>query len=149
MKGHTILLADDSEDDRFLLRIALKKADFDCSVQEADNGQEAIARLKGEGAFADRVQFPLPSLVIMDLNMPLKSGFEVLAWARAQPTLQSLSMIVMTASMRPEDIQKAYDLGATAYLVKPIELHELEEMAACLRKWIRMNHFPPRNDLAR
>lgn len=148
-KGQTVLLADDSDDDRFLLRSALKKAGLEFNVQEVENGEAAIAYLKGEGAYADRFLYPLPSLILLDLNMPMKNGFEVLAWARAQPSFQSLSIIVMTASMRPEDIQKAYDLGATAYLVKPIELSHLEEMAGCLRNWIRMNHFPPRNDLAR
>ena len=79
--------------------------------------------------------------------MPLRNGFELLAWARSQPAFLNLMMVVMTASMRPEDIKKAFDLGATSYLVKPIEIAELTAMVACLRTWIRINHFPPLNDL--
>jgi CheY-like chemotaxis protein len=111
-KGQTILFVDDCENDRFLMRVAFEKAGFDIARQEVRDGAEAISYLNGEGIFSDREKYPLPSVMLLDLNMPLKNGFEVLAWVRAHPTFASLPAIVMTASMRPEDVKKAFDLGA-------------------------------------
>jgi CheY-like chemotaxis protein len=143
----TILLADDSVNDIFLMRRAFQKAEFHSALQEVHNGAEAIDYLKGEGIYADRNQYPLPSVVLLDLNMPMKNGFEVLRWVRAQPALKRLSIIVLTASMRLEDVERAYDLGASSYLVKPSNIEALAGMIRCLRDWIQINHFPPLNDM--
>ena len=98
----TILLVDDSESDIFLLRMAFKRADVNHPLQEVRNGEQAIAYLKGEGAYSDREKHPLPSLMLLDLNMPMKNGFEVTAWVRAQPGFKRLSVIILTASRRPD-----------------------------------------------
>jgi CheY-like chemotaxis protein len=141
----TILLVDDSDDDLVIMRIAFKKAEFVASFQEVHNGQEAIAYLNGEGPFIDRDKFPLPAIMLLDLNMPMKSGFDVLKWVRAQPVLKRMAIIILTASMRLEDVERAYDLGANSYLVKPGGMEELTAMIRCLRDWIKLNHFPPLN----
>jgi CheY-like chemotaxis protein len=141
----TVLLVDDSENDIFLMRAAFKKAEFNISLQEAHNGEEAIAYLKGEGTYSDRNKHPLPSVILLDLNMPMKNGFDVLSWARTQPTLKRLSIVILTASGRPEDVERAFDLGADSYLVKPRELETLVAMIRCLRDWLQINHFPPLN----
>ena len=143
----TILLVDDSENDIFLMRAAFKKAEFKISLQEAHNGEEAIAYLKGEGIYSDRNKYPLPSVMLLDLNMPMKNGFDVLSWVRTQPAFKRLSIIILTASSRPEDVERAFDLGANSYLVKPRELETLAAMIRCLRDWIQINHFPPLNDM--
>ena len=78
----TILLVDDSENDLFLMRVAFKKAVFNSPLQEVHNGEQAIAYLKGESIYSDRNQYPLPSVMLLDLNMPMKNGFDVLAWVR-------------------------------------------------------------------
>lgn len=141
----TVLLVDDSENDMLLMRAAFKRADFNVLLNEAHNGTEAIAYLSGEGAFADRATYPLPSVVLLDLHMPHTNGFEVLAWARGRSSLVGTSMVVMTASMRNEDVKMAFDLGASSYLVKPLNLDDLVKMVACLEQWSRMNYFPPHN----
>jgi CheY-like chemotaxis protein len=143
----TILLVDDSENDIFLMRMAFKKAEFNSSLQEVHNGEEAIAYLKGEAIYSDRNKYPLPSVMLLDLNMPMKNGFDVLSWVRTQPGLKHFSIIIMTASARPEDVERAFDLGANSYLVKPSNLDDLAAMIRCLRDWIKINHFPPLNDL--
>jgi CheY-like chemotaxis protein len=143
----TILLVDDSENDLFLLRRAFKKAEFHCLLQEVHNGEEAIAYLKGECLYGDRSHYPLPSVMLLDLNMPMKNGFDVLTWARAQPAFRSLPITVLTASMRPEDVERAFQLGATSYLVKPGNLEDFEAMLRCLRDWVQINHFPPLNSM--
>ena len=140
-----ILIADDSENDIVLLRMAFRKAEFSASIFDIQNGEEAIAYLNGDGAFSDRTRFPLPILMLLDLNMPMKNGFDVMTWVRTQPALKRLSIIIMTASTRVEDIERAFDLGANSYLVKPSSMDELVSMIRCLRDWIQINHFPPLN----
>ena len=145
----TILLVDDSDNDLVLMRFAFEKAEFDTQLQVVHNGEEAIAYFKGEGAFSDRNQYPLPAVMLLDLNMPMKNGFDVLTWARSQPALKRLSIIILTASMRMEDVERAFDLGASSYLVKPGSLDDLAAMIRCLRDWLHYNHFPPLNEVVK
>jgi CheY-like chemotaxis protein len=139
----TILMVDDSADNLFFMRAAFEMAKCDHPLQEALDGEAAIAYLKGEGPYSDRKLFPLPTVMLLDLNMPRKDGFEVLAWVRAQPGLKRLTVIILTASMRGKDVERAFDLGATSFLVKPLSLNELTAMLRCLCDWIRFNQFPP------
>ena len=141
----TILLADDCENDRVFMRVAFKRAKCDILVQEVRNGEEVIAYLEGEGPYGDRNKFPLPIVLLLDLNMPKKNGFDVLAWVRSRPGLKRLTIIVLTASMRSEDVKRAFDLGVTSFLVKPSNLDALTDMIQCLSEWIRISHFPRLN----
>ena len=145
----TILLVDDSENDLALMRIAFKKAGFNSPLQEVHNGEEAIAYLQGDGPYSDREKFPLLAVMLLDLNMPMKNGFDVLTWVRTQPALKRLSIIVLSASMRIEDVERAYDLGANSFLGKPTDLNELVNMLRVLRDWLQINHFPPFNEAVR
>ncbi|MBA3352697.1 MAG: response regulator [Blastocatellia bacterium] len=145
----TILLVDDSESDIFLLCKAFSKAEFNPSVQEVHNGEEAIAYLAGEGAYTDRAKFPLPTIMLLDLNMPMKNGFAVLAWLRTQPGLKRLTVVIMTASMRKEDLERAFDLGANSFLVKPSGMEKLVAMVRFIRDWSEFNQFPPLSQEAR
>ena len=145
----TFLLVDDSENDLFLTRVAFKDAGIDDSVQEVHNGEEAIAYLKGDGLYSDRSAFPLPAAMLLDLNMPRKDGFDVLRWVRDQPALKRMPVIVLSASMRSEDVERAFELGAHSFLVKPGAIADLIDMIRCLRDWLRYNHFPPLNETVR
>jgi len=87
--------------------------------------------------------------MLLDLNMPMKGGFDVLAWVRSQPVLRRLSIVVLTASSRVEDVEQAFDLGANSYLVKPSNLDVLTDMVRCLHDWLQINHFPPLNETVR
>jgi CheY-like chemotaxis protein len=142
----TILLVDDSESDLFLMRIAFKKAQFNNPLKEARSGDEAISYLEGEGEHADRIKYPFPFVVLLDLNMPGKSGFEVLNWIRAHSRFKALPVIILTASMRDEDAQLAFNLGANAFLIKPGAIEDLAAMIRCLHDWLGYNHFPPYNE---
>ena len=141
----TLLLVDDSEDDIDLMRSAFKIAAFNWPVHVAHNGEEAIAYLKGESPYRDRNTFPLPAVMLLDLNMPMKNGFDVLTWVRSQPGLKRLTVVVLTASMRREDVEHAFDLGANAFLVKPGAMEDLIAMMRSLRDWLAISHFPPLN----
>lgn len=141
-----ILLVDDSEDDLLLMRHAFKAAAFNAPLQFVHNGEEAIAYLKGEGAYSDRSKFPLPVVMLLDVKMPRMNGFDVLTWVRAQPVLKRLSIIILTASLRIEDVERAFDLGANSFLVKPGKMNELITMMLRLRDWLEYNHFPSLTD---
>lgn len=141
----SILLVDDSENDLTLMRVALGRAGFTCELQMTRNGEEAIAYLQGAAPYADRTQFPTPQVILLDLNMPRKSGFDVLEWLREQSHLRHIPVIILTASVRVEDVERAFALGAHSFLVKPTSISQLTAMLQCLRDWLRYNHFPPGN----
>ena len=123
-----ILIAEDEDDEAFLLERALKKAAIPNPIRRVKNGEQAIEYLAGTGAYANRAEFPLPLILLLDLNMPKKSGFEVLAWIRAQPSLKALAVDIFSGSSREEDIDKALQLGANLYLKKPLTLHDLDQL---------------------
>lgn len=114
-----ILLAEDDENDVFFMRRSLRKAALDLPLHVVTNGQEAVDYLGGVGKFNDRGHYPLPSVILLDLKMPFLTGFEVLAWIRAQCSLKSIPVIILTSSSEERDRQKAEQLGAKAYFVKP------------------------------
>ena len=138
----TILLVDDSENDICLVRIAFREAEIINPIQAAHNGEEAIAYLQGDPPFDDPRRFPLPAVMLLDLNMPRRNGFEVLEWLRAQPGLKRLTVIILTASLREEDVDRSFDLGANSFLVKPSSIEDLTAMGRCLRDWMGCGHFP-------
>jgi CheY-like chemotaxis protein len=109
-----ILLVDDSEDDRLFLRMALGGNPRLALIGEACDGEEAISYLSGEANFADREKFPFPDVMLLDLKMPRKTGYDVLGWLRTQP-FSNLVVIVISGSLLPEDISKSLALGAAAY----------------------------------
>ncbi|HYG35130.1 MAG TPA: response regulator [Clostridia bacterium] len=123
--GGAILLAEDNPDDVQLLRLALRKAGISNPLIVLPDGEQAIQYLAGEGPYEDREQYPLPSLILLDLIMPSVSGFEVLAWLRQQPDLKHLPVVVLTSWTVSPDVTKAYQLGANALLIKPVELNDL------------------------
>ncbi len=118
-ESKTLLLIEDNEDDVFLMRRALKKAGIDQPLQVVMDGQEALDYLGAAGKFADRAQFPEPSLVFLDLKLPYVHGFEVLDWIRRQDSLKDLPVVVLTSSPEERDRRRAHELGAKAYYVKP------------------------------
>jgi len=125
METRTILVAEDREDDVFLIQRAFKRAGSKCSLQFVPNGEEALAYLRAERDYADRRIFPAPDLLLLDLKMPKKNGLEVLEVIRADPKLKKLTVIVFTSSDQPRDIDLALELGANSYLVKPSGLEAL------------------------
>ena len=133
----TVLIAENDANDVFLLRRAFAKAKVSAALHFVQDGQEAIDYLKGEAGFSDRVAHPLPDLVLLDLKMPRIGGSTVLEWIRQQTNLRSLPVIVLSSSNLQADIDRAYELGANSYIVKPHGHRELCEMAAVVnRRWL-------------
>jgi CheY-like chemotaxis protein len=140
-----ILQVEDREEDVFLLQRALQRAALMARVQVATDGQDAIDYLAGHGRYSDRQRFPLPYLVLLDLKLPLLMGLDVLAWIRAQPRLRALIVIVLSSSIHEADVQRAYDLGANAFLVKPSDINTLTDMCQALKHfWLTYNQPPAR-----
>ena len=135
------LLADHSQDGAVLLRRAFKEAGIAKPLQVVPTGEEAIGYLRGDGIYSNRTEYPMPNVVLLDLNLHRKSGFEVLGWIRTQPALKSLVVILLTASNRSADADRAHDLGANFYLTKPGSFDQLVGLSRCLCTWLEANHF--------
>ena len=105
-------------DDAFFVRRALKTSGLQHSLVHVTNGAECIACLKGEPPYDDRSMFPLPHLLLLDLKMPLLSGFDVLKWLQRQAALQHIPVVILTGSIVPEDQVATRNLGAKAYYTK-------------------------------
>lgn len=130
MAAFTVLLVEDDPEDRILLSDTFRRVAPSLVLRCARDGEEAIEYLSGRGAFADRTAFPAPDLVLLDLKLPKRSGFEVLSWIRGSAGHERLTVIVLSSSSEPRDIDQAYALGATSYLVKTLGLKET-------REWVR------------
>ena len=142
-KEHVVLLADDDPNDVFLLQRAFQKTNIANPLQVVRDGEEAMAYLSGQAQYADRQRHPLPVLLLLDLKMPRKSGFEVLRWLRQQAGLKRLPVVVLTSSNQNPDINKAFDLGANSYIVKPGGFDSLVEMVKNLNLyWLILNEKP-------
>ena len=142
--NRTILLVEDDVNDVFFFKRAVKLAAIIDPLHVAQDGRQAIDYLKGSGAYADRNQFPLPSLVMLDLKLPHVMGLDVLKWIRAQPEFQNVIVIVFTSSQLTPDIDNAYRLGANSYVVKPSTPGELQEMLVVIKQyWLDLNELPP------
>jgi CheY-like chemotaxis protein len=141
----TILVADDNVDDVELLRRAFARAGF-ANRFFAVNGVRVVQYLEGKGPYADRVAFPLPRLILLDIKMQGMSGTEVLQWIRQRPQFRRLPVIIFTGSDYEEDVNRAYDLGANSYLVKP---QTLEDLLVAVRQigefWLRLSQLPGRD----
>jgi len=139
------LLAEDSENDVFLMQRALQASGIPNPLQVVKDGAEVIAYLSGHNQYQNRSEYPLPAVVLLDLNLPRKNGFEILEWMRTQPTLKRIVVIILTASNRSADADRAYDLGANFYLTKPSKFDDLVKMTKCLHDWLKLIHFPSLN----
>ena len=138
-----VLVAEDREDDLFMLRRSFEQVGFDTPVQYVRDGEQAIAYLAGKGRFADRAEYPLPSVLLLDLKMPRKNGFEVLEWIRVQPHLVALRTIVLTTSEDVFEVNRAYKLGAASFLTKPLNFTEFKDTIVAVHNYWLVINKPP------
>jgi CheY-like chemotaxis protein len=137
MAKTTVLYVEDEENDILFMKLAFKQVGLELVLQPVVDGQKAIAYLAGEGGYADRGRYPLPALILLDLNLPLISGFEVLEWLRKQPELAWVPVVIFSSSGRPEDREKAHELGANDYVLKPASGMQFSEIVRTFhQRWI-------------
>jgi len=140
---YTILLVEDDANDVLLIERAFEKAHLANPIKSVRDGQEAIAYLSGMPPYDDRLRYPLPALILLDLKLPRKSGFEVLNWLRQEEDLRRLPVVILTSSGQAADINRAYELGANSYLVKPVSFEALTQLVQGLGVyWLILNESP-------
>ena len=138
----TILLVEDDKNDVFLMERAFGKASVPTEVRVACDGREALRYLRGEGEYADRERHPLPCLTLLDLNLPYMHGLEMLKQIHEDPHLRKLIVVVLTSSVADSDIERAYELGANSYLIKPNNLEEVQELVELIGQyWLNKNRL--------
>ena len=138
-----IMVVDDRDDDLVLIRRAFERAHVLNPIVGISSGDEAILYLKGDGKYANRREFPLPELVLLDLKMPKTDGFEVLEWIRSQRGLSSIRVVVLTSSDQIKDVNRAYELGANSFITKPITPQQFTELANALSGyWLWVSRAP-------
>ena len=137
---HAILLVEDNPADIKITERALRESALPVELIVVRDGQEAIDYLSHQGNFTDTTCHPAPKLMLLDLKMPRKNGFEVLEWLRQQPALRPLIVVVLSSSDLADDVNRAYDLGANSYLVKPGDFEALINMVKTLDAyWLKLN----------
>ena len=137
MTSHVLLYVEDEKGDVFFMRHAFDQIGAPAKLHIASTGPQAIAYLSGTGEFSDRVAHPIPNVILLDINLPGLSGFDVLKWLRERPDFRHLPVIMFSSSIRPEDLQKARDLGATDYIEKPASGLDFSAVAEQLqRNWM-------------
>ncbi len=132
-----VLYVEDEENDRILMQFAFQKEGLERALRMVNDGQAAIDYLSGAGAYGERGEYPLPAVVLLDLNLPEVHGFEVLKWIREQPAHTALPVVVFTSSAREEDRRKAELLGASEFVQKPMMPGGFQEVARKLsEEWL-------------
>jgi CheY-like chemotaxis protein len=138
-----ILLVEDDENDVLLLQRAFRRAGIMNPLQIVRHGDDAVAYLEGSGEFADRSTHPFPVFMLLDLKLPRRTGLEVLEWVKERTGLKRIPIVVLTSSKNDDDIDRAYELGANSYVVKPVSFETLIELAKSLELyWLVLNERP-------
>ncbi|MGD0815611.1 MAG: response regulator [Verrucomicrobiota bacterium] len=146
MTNKPVLYAEDEENDALFLQRAFKLAAVEHKLIVVPDGQEAINYCSGAVGYSNRDEYPLPCLLLLDLNMPRRSGLEVLKWVRSEPAISTLPVIVLTSSLHDADVHRAYLQGANAYLVKPTNPGHLVAIAKTIKDfWLTHNRMPTKS----
>jgi len=143
---NTILLVDDDPNDILLIKRAFKKTEMPYPVEAVEDGESAKAYLEGKAPYDDRKKFPFPSMVLLDVNMPRISGHDLLSWIRKHPELKNLPVVMLTSSKAGADVDKAEELGANFYLVKPVKFEEYLELAKAVNLYCSVQLAKPMDD---
>ena len=136
----SILLVEDQENDTILIKLALSRAGLKQPVFGVASGLEAMAYLSGDPPFHDRYRYPEPVMVLLDIRMPGVDGFEVLRWIRHQERFKDLPVVMLTGSDAIQDANTAYSLGATSFMVKSIDFHDVRQLSRSIEQIIAKRH---------
>ena len=143
MKKKTILLVEDTQQDELLILRTLNKINLGNGLDVVRDGQQALDYVFREGEFAGRAGTDLPTVVLLDVNLPRVSGLEVLERLRADPRTRLLPIVILTSSDEEQDRLRSYENGANSFVRKPLDFAELAETVARLGLyWLATNESP-------
>jgi CheY-like chemotaxis protein len=142
-RNGTILMVDDDPDDFFLARDAFRETGIPGDFQLVADGEELMDYLYRRGKFLSLQNSPLPNLILLDLNMPKKDGWEALTEIKKDPDFRRIPVVVFTTSKEDEDISCSYELGASSYITKPTTFDALVELMKKLGEyWLEVVRLP-------
>lgn len=139
-----LLLAEDDPDDRYLIGEAIDENQLNVQLYVVEDGDELLDYLLQQGKYANRAEWPLPELILLDLNMPRLDGREALEQIRTHPELRSIPVVVLTTSRAEEDVQRTYNAGISGYIPKPVTFTGLLEVINAIGTyWLHAARLPP------
>ena len=139
-----IMLIEDEQTDAVLIRRAFEHAGVQNPIHNVPDGDDALARLEGIGPYQDRIQYPLPAFILLDLKLPGMHGLRLLRWIRSKKDLRLIPVVVLTSSADAADIRAAYESGANSYLLKPADRNEIYRVVKVIQDyWLEHNIAPP------
>jgi CheY-like chemotaxis protein len=144
MDDTPVLLVEDDPADVRLIQLAFSKLNVSINIIRLTNGDEAVAYLSGASPYENRAAHPMPAVVLLDIKLPRRSGFEVLEWVRRQRSgVKRMPVVILTSSRHSADVNRAYDLGANSYLAKPETASQLQQLASQFQSyWLALNEAP-------
>jgi len=144
MRERLVLLVEDDPADVRLIQRAFGKLQTSVPMTRLTNGDDAVAYLSGDAPYENRAAYPIPTILLLDIKLPRRSGFEVLEWVRRQNSaLRRLPVVMLTSSTHSADVNRAYDLGANSYLTKPETSSDLSDLASNFQcYWLSLNQPP-------
>lgn len=143
MKSQSVLLVEDNEDDIYFMRRAFSQTHTGHALTVVSDGREAIKYLAGEDQYKDRLQYPVPRMLLLDLKLPLVSGIDVLRWIRKESPFRHLVVVIFSSSNQESDIESAYRAGANSYLVKtPLAENFSKTVELIYGYWLSLNEHP-------
>jgi CheY-like chemotaxis protein len=138
-----VLIAEDDENDAFLLKRSIQKSGLNMPVHVCLDGDEAMQYLRGDGQFSARDKFPFPRMLVTDLKMPKCSGFDILQWLQSHPECNLIPKVVLSSSNQEADIIRAYQLGANCYFQKTSDPNDLGKIVQTLHGFWSLAELPP------
>jgi CheY-like chemotaxis protein len=143
MQPVPIVLAEDDEDDQLIVRRAFEKARFRSPLHIVDNGQELMRYLRGEKEYSNRQNYPLPGLILLDLNMPVMNGEDALAEIKADRELQHIPVVILTTTDDQTGVNRCYELGASTFITKPVTFTGFLDVVSKLQLyWFSLVELP-------
>ena len=137
-----VLLAEDEEIDYLCVKRAADAAIHPTRLLRVTDGDEALKYLQGDGVYADRSTFPIPNVLVLDLKMPRKSGFDVLQWVRDHEIYRTIPVIIFSTSGLEREVERAYSLGANTYFVKPMAVDDFTKLCDLMVHYWKAANLP-------
>ncbi|HEX4646179.1 MAG TPA: response regulator [Verrucomicrobiae bacterium] len=139
-----VLVAEDDDKDVLLLEYAFRRANSQADLHFVSDGKMALSYLRASDQYSDRGKFPFPAVVLLDIKMPKMTGLDVLEAIRDDPDLTRLTVIIFSSSAHERDLERASDLHANSYLVKPSDGHELTRLCQIVEEyWLTLHQSAP------